>query len=715
MAIKSYVDLDDDVATFDPASSLKMSEIKAEFTGDSTPSLGEYFREGDKVRSHDFLHTYKGAYALSFYAVINSGNSAKMDIRYHIPGVTGDGQTTTLSAQTVQPGGTLTYGDNSQYQFKVDDEFLDGSTTRYGVKLRIIKNIGIPTKVSGKPVPISFSDFYGTEKATAVPLDAQVLTINIKTNFGKAYDGWNLKDELEKYSAWENPNVLVNEVIVNINDGTVLGSTDTSVAGFTIADLPEQLKVTVNLNVGAIIYGCGGAGGDAPLNNPMNNTALGNAAKAEAKGKPGGPAVKIDHPVGMVYFNIEDKTAFNRNSQSILGGGGGGAAGYTTNSSGVAYGSGGGGGAGGGQGGSCRSGGSVVEMHDAGYRSNFSEWKGLAGISSRRDTNPEEAYLVEPKEAIAGGSGGSVVRNLKRLGVIDYYYNKGLTTTNGQTVEQVLKAFHGGQADNSKVSAGNYLDVNIPNLAGSAFVRHNYSGKHTRIFVIVDGRIKYADVGMRYNWDYTANNGYQMQLYGQAIGTHIAHSNGQFSHKWMIYRLNRKDVSISPTSYTTNFTVSTGANGAVVPKYNASIGTGIGQNLWSGGTAIEEAIDYSNIDLSNISLGSPGSGRSLFNLNHISDENLKQNINNVSDALDKVCSLDGVTFNYKHDDKESAGVIAQQVEKVLPSAVLVNNTGDEEYKTVEYHQLSALFIESIKELKAENEELRLMIKDLKEK
>jgi len=711
MPIKSYVDTDEDLATFDPASSLKMSEIKSEFSGDSTPSLGEYFREGDNVRSHDFLHTYKGAYYLGFYAVINSSNSAKMDIKYHIPGVTAAGAITTLSAQSVQPGGTLTYGDNSQYQFKISTGFMDGSSTRYGIKLRIVKNIAIPTKTSGKPVPISFSDFYGTEKASAVPLDAQKLTITVPVNFGHAYDGYNLKDELERYSAWDDPNVIVSEVVLNIDSGTVLGSTNTSVAGLTIANLPDQLKVTVNLNVGAIIYGCGGDGGDVPVNNPMFDA----AAKELAKGKPGGPAVKIDHPVGKVYFNMEDRTAFNKNSYSILGGGGGGAAGYTTDSNGTAYGSGGGGGAGGGKGGNCRSGGSVVQMTDAGHRSNFQEWKGLPGISSRRNSNPDDAFYVEPKESICGGAGGSVVRNLKRNGKMDWYYKDNLSTTNGQTVEQVLRAFHGGQADNSKVGAGNNIDVPIPNLAGSAFVRHNYSGKHTRIFVIVEGRIKYADVGSRNNWVYTANNGYGLQLYAQAIGTHISHSNGQFSHKWMEYRLNRKDVPISPTSYTTNFTVSTGANGGVIPAYNSPVGTGIGRNYWSGTTVVEEAIDISNIDLSDINFGGPGSGRPLFNLNHISDENLKQNINNVSGALDKVCSLDGVTFNYKHDDKESAGVIAQQVEKVLPSAVLINNTGDEEYKTVEYHQLSALFIESIKELKTENEELRLMIKDLKEK
>ena len=714
MPIKSYVDADGVLATFDPASSLKMSEIKSEFSGDSTPSLGEYFREGDKVRSHDFLHTYKGAYYLGFYAVINSSNSAKMDIKYHIPGVTAAGEITTLSAQSVQPGGTLTYGDNSQYQFKISTGFMDGSSTRYGIKLRIVKNIGIPTKASGKPVPISFSDFYGTEKATAVPLDAEKLTIDVPYNQGKPYDGYNLKDELERYSAWDDPNVIVSEVVLNINDGRVLGSTNTSVAGLTIADLPEQLKVTVNIKAGACIYGCGGAGGDAPPSDPRSNT----ASMTMAKGKNGGPAIKIDHPVGKFYLNIQNSVAANKNTFQILGGGGGGSAGYTNKST-TAYGSGGGGGAGGGKGGSARNGTSIYGMGvgPVVHGSN-GKWQGREGVTSRDliGAGRDEAYLVEPKESTCGGAGGSIVRNLKRNGLVDWRYS-GLTTTNGQTVEQVLNAFKGGSWTKSKISAGNSKNVTVPNLSGSAWVKHNLYGSTYRHFAIVDGVIRYADTEYEHNFSFTASgtSGYRQRYLSQLTASYVK-ADVQMNYKFLEYPLVRENVSFTPTSYTTDYTVSTGANGGLIPYGNTAIPLGIGKNYWSAPTAVELAIDYSNIDWSNFDFSNISSTSiGLTNLNHISDENLKQNINNVSGALDKVCSLDGVTFNYKHDDKESAGVIAQQVEKVLPSAVLINNTGDEEYKTVEYHQLSALFIESIKELKAENEELRLMIKDLKEK
>ena len=94
----------------------------------------------------------------------------------------------------------------------------------------------------------------------------------------------------------------------------------------------------------------------------------------------------------------------------------------------------------------------------------------------------------------------------------------------------------------------------------------------------------------------------------------------------------------------------------------------------------------------------------------ISDERLKDNIEIVDSALDKVKELKGVTFTRKQDGVESAGVIAQDVEKVLPQAVkhkaLPLQTGDDElFKTVQYDALHALLIEAVKELSEKVEKL----------
>lgn len=79
-----------------------------------------------------------------------------------------------------------------------------------------------------------------------------------------------------------------------------------------------------------------------------------------------------------------------------------------------------------------------------------------------------------------------------------------------------------------------------------------------------------------------------------------------------------------------------------------------------------------------------------------SDIRLKTNIEKIENALDKVCQLSGYTYNM--NNKRRTGVIAQEVEKVLPEVVQDREDG---YKTVAYGNMIGLLIEAIKELKEE--------------
>ena len=85
-----------------------------------------------------------------------------------------------------------------------------------------------------------------------------------------------------------------------------------------------------------------------------------------------------------------------------------------------------------------------------------------------------------------------------------------------------------------------------------------------------------------------------------------------------------------------------------------------------------------------------------------SDERLKENIEPIDNALAKVLEINGYTFNYKDNPEERLpGVIAQEIEKVLPEVVYNadNVNGDEEeYKAVRYAHVVPLLIEAIKEL-----------------
>jgi uncharacterized coiled-coil protein SlyX len=92
-----------------------------------------------------------------------------------------------------------------------------------------------------------------------------------------------------------------------------------------------------------------------------------------------------------------------------------------------------------------------------------------------------------------------------------------------------------------------------------------------------------------------------------------------------------------------------------------------------------------------------------------SDERLKENIQPIVDALSKVESISGNTYDWKEGFEtihshtgHDIGVIAQEIEKVLPEVVTNRETG---YKAVQYEKIVPLLIEAIKELSAKVKEL----------
>jgi len=92
----------------------------------------------------------------------------------------------------------------------------------------------------------------------------------------------------------------------------------------------------------------------------------------------------------------------------------------------------------------------------------------------------------------------------------------------------------------------------------------------------------------------------------------------------------------------------------------------------------------------------------------ISDVALKSDIQMIPNALDKIDDIRGVTFT-RHNGQKSAGIIAQELEKVLPEAVREKTLklfDGKTYKTVEYDAIHGLLINCIKELKDQIKELK---------
>jgi hypothetical protein len=105
-----------------------------------------------------------------------------------------------------------------------------------------------------------------------------------------------------------------------------------------------------------------------------------------------------------------------------------------------------------------------------------------------------------------------------------------------------------------------------------------------------------------------------------------------------------------------------------------------------------------------------------------SDKRLKKDISILSDSLNKVKNLRGVTFKWdktnepdfiiddSEKEKEQIGLIAQEVEAVYPQLVYLNGVKD--YKGVRYPELTAVLIEAVKELSSLNDELKQKLDDV---
>ena len=104
-----------------------------------------------------------------------------------------------------------------------------------------------------------------------------------------------------------------------------------------------------------------------------------------------------------------------------------------------------------------------------------------------------------------------------------------------------------------------------------------------------------------------------------------------------------------------------------------------------------------------------------------SDVRLKKNVHQLTDVLEKLEKIRGVAFDWneryeslgRSTGHREIGVIAQEVEAVFPE--LVTTWGDEQYRAVDYGRLTGVLIEAIKELRAENDQLKKRVHALETK
>ena len=181
-------------------------------------------------------------------------------------------------------------------------------------------------------------------------------------------------------------------------------------------------------------------------------------------------------------------------------------------------------------------------------------------------------------------------------------------------------------------------------------------------------------------------------------------------------------VNTVTTLATVNANVGTFGSGGAIPSITVNakgLITGVTTTAVSSGTAITDDtstnasrfLTFTSATSGSISAANVSSTKLTFNpstglltvvdINSTSDLNLKENVQTVENALETVNALRGVSFDWKETGRSSYGVIAQELQEILPD--LVN---DGEVKSVNYNGIIGVLIEAIKELKKEVEDLK---------
>ena len=152
-----------------------------------------------------------------------------------------------------------------------------------------------------------------------------------------------------------------------------------------------------------------------------------------------------------------------------------------------------------------------------------------------------------------------------------------------------------------------------------------------------------------------------------------------------------------------DFCVAIGSDAAQLnqPDYSVAIG--------SGATPIATYEIRLGTVLNNVVIPGPCDALTF---NTTSDARYKENICDLENSLEKICSIRGVEYNWTSDENlvKHSGVIAQEVDKFIPEAV---NTSNPEKLSVDYNSIIGHLIESVKTLHEKNEFMAKEILQLK--
>ena len=175
-------------------------------------------------------------------------------------------------------------------------------------------------------------------------------------------------------------------------------------------------------------------------------------------------------------------------------------------------------------------------------------------------------------------------------------------------------------------------------------------------------------------------------------------------------------IFLTPNIGTPSYAVMTNATGTA-PGLTANVGTNITITddtstaathylTYVAGTSGDRPTKVSSSKLT----FNPSSGLlTSTDYNSSSDKRLKKTIKQIDGALEKVNKLKGVSFEWKESGTQALGLIAQDVEKVIPELVTTDDNG---FKGIRYNNIIAVLVEAIKEQQDQIKVLQDQVKKL---
>jgi hypothetical protein len=323
------------------------------------------------------------------------------------------------------------------------------------------------------------------------------------------------------------------------------------------------------------------------------------------------------------------------------------------------------------------------------------------------------------------------------------FYTNG--SNSGTTVTERLRITSAGNVGIGTTAPGALLQVGLSNTTSNALLRlgviydgsrssrggitwHDASNNTGKIYTEYDGTMVSMVFGSLYNSGYNSNQLMIIRGNGNVgIGTtspgyklSVA-GNG---HSWNV-NPHVAGVDLYSTGniaphYQSTFDWFTGAPGGGTFKMRLDASGNLGINTTSPSYKLDVVGD-ARITSGSLGVGvAPNATDGRIDASNdivayqTSDQRLKENVTPIENALEKVKSLTGVEFDWIEEHKHihgyeghDTGVIAQQVQAVMPTAVRTNDSG---YLSVRYEKMIALLIEGMKEQQKEIDELKSKLK-----